>query len=212
MANLRLLLDVIGQVDVLVIILNSDLFDILCIITFRLVALRFEIFPVQLWLAFKWISKTASYISSATYDWSVHISRILRIGRVILQCRLKSLTSCWQPLTHFYRTILHAMCVILEHAVSTPETDIVIHSKTALTTIIFIICRHAIGPRVISILLLFMDWLSWSHELVILVLWRQVKQGIGGLHVANVIVLGGHHDKLSLLYQNLNEASGNEPD
>ena len=53
MANLRLLLDVIGQVDVLVIILNSDLFDILCIITFRLVALRFEIFPVQLWLAFK---------------------------------------------------------------------------------------------------------------------------------------------------------------
>ena len=53
MANLRLLLDVIGQVDVLVIILNSNLLHILSIISFRLIALRFEIFPVQLWLAFK---------------------------------------------------------------------------------------------------------------------------------------------------------------
>ena len=65
-ANLGLFTDVVRQVYVLVIVLNRYLLNILRVVALRLIPLRLEVLPVQLWLGLQCTPVATSYVRLAT--------------------------------------------------------------------------------------------------------------------------------------------------
>ncbi len=104
---------------------------------------------------------------------------------MLSECTTESL--CRRQSTHSIIVILAVVSVVIARhvvlylTVASSKADLVIH------------CQATLAPFIVTIRVFFflVDWVSGGHKLVVvLILWGQVEQSIGTLHVPNIVVLG----------------------
>ena len=146
-------------------------------VALRLIRARLEVFPCQFCLAFELpilviINRVPNYRC-------IHITRILTISRVVLQCLLKPTLWILRSIFLAYGSIdgergaivglrgEGAGCVhVVVHHGGVLEGDVVVHRPTVVATALVLVLA--------CVLIFLKDRLTRGHELIVFILWTQV--------------------------------------
>ena len=147
-------------------------------VALRLIRARLEVFPCQFCLAFE--LPVLVIINRVTDHTCIHITRILTISRVVLQCLLKStLRQMLGSIFLAYGSVMSergaivglrgegAGCVhVVVHHAGVLEGDVVVHRPTVVATALVLVLA--------CVLIFLKDRLTRGHELIVFILWTQV--------------------------------------